>query len=82
MNPLRWKQGHQVGLIISAFLGAILFVMSGWFAFGKGFWDTATHNPILGFTNYLTYDSSALWYGAVGALIGAAFAYVAQLFRA
>jgi H+/Cl- antiporter ClcA len=81
MNPLEWKREHQIALLISAGIGFV-------FGFIFGLQEVSLRGYELYWSGDHVNDHSINFYwaivvviGLLGALIGAAIIYAAQLMR-
>jgi hypothetical protein len=72
MNPLAWRQEHQVAIILGAILGAVIVVVIGFIYRGLNFGTI---------TSALFWSASTIRWTILGALIGAGIVYVRRLLQ-
>jgi hypothetical protein len=72
MNPLAWRQEHQVAIILGAILGAVIVVVIGFIYRGLNFGTI---------TSALFWSASTIRWAILGALIGAGIVYVRRLLQ-
>jgi hypothetical protein len=72
MNPLAWRQEHQVAIILGAILGAVILVVIGFIYRGLNFGTI---------TSALFWSASTTRWAILGALIGAGIVYVRRLLQ-
>ena len=83
LNPIQWKRNYRIALVVAALIGFALGTVVGFFADrlqGQTFWGWI-EGP--GYAGYGTFGffAGGYWWGAMGAVIGAAFVYMRQLLR-
>jgi hypothetical protein len=72
MNPLQWRSGHQVALLLGVVVGIALGFVTGYMHHDIHFENAAA------LSIYLTKGSPLRW-GVFGALVGGTIIYIRQL---